>query len=200
MDIFVVLNKVILKIMKITCRFILPIILFALVFSCKKDDGPKSNTDLLTSRSWELSGIFYEPSLPIYYNIDSSATYIGANDLSEDSSHVIYLGNLYDYYSFYKLSCEDDDYRDYSKDNTYLDDRGEELCSTTQAQTTSGQWFFNDDETLYTEIPAGSASSFQYKIEELNEDKFVISSWFLEGLNDTVSIPRMEVIVYKALD
>lgn len=185
--------------MKTLCRILAIVLVTVLFFSaCKKDDdnAPLSKTAILTSQQWRLVSVYTEPTIPMYYNLDSSEYVFGFYDSSEDSSQVTYLGDIYDYYSyFFEYPCTMDNTRQYKNDNTFVDDEGGSKCVETDPQTNNGQWFLNEDNTEYTEI-IGS-ETYEYYVEEITLDQFIVFSWYLEGVNDSVALDRIKTYVYK---
>jgi len=94
------------------------------VSGCKKDDDP-SNTDKLTGKAWKVKSITVDPAI------------------SFGGSSITDLYALLD-------DCEKDNTSTFNVDKTYLDDEGGSKCDTADAQTTSGTWAFNTNETVLT--------------------------------------------------
>lgn len=120
--------------------------------ACTKADPIPSKTDLLTAKSWRLSG-------------HTSTDFVGGRPV------------VTDYYALLPL-CRKDDFLTFRRDKTILFDEGATKCNPSFSQTSSGQWDWSNFETeLNLPTPTGSNLSAiaPYKLEELSPTTLHVS-------------------------
>jgi hypothetical protein len=121
--------------------------------ACTKADPIPSKTDLLTAKSWRLSGY-------------TSTDFVGGKPV------------VTDYYALFPL-CSKDDFLTFQRDKTILFDEGATKCNPSSSQTYSGRWDWSNAETeLNLPTPTGSNLNAiaPYKVEELSPTTLHVSA------------------------
>lgn len=103
-----------------------------LFVACKKDD-PKTKTELLTDKNWQLKAATSDPGFPV-----------GGTTVTD------YYGQL--------SACSKDDIDRYEKPNVYKSDEGTNRCANSP-QTTVGTWVFSSDESKITVTDASGSTT-----------------------------------------
>jgi Lipocalin-like domain len=112
-----------------------------LFVACKKDD-PKTKTELLTDKNWQLKAATSDPGFPV-----------------NGTTVTDYYGQL--------GQCSKDDIERFEKPNVYKFDEGANRCSG-QSQTTVGTWVFSSDESKITITDASGSQTAE--ILELSDN------------------------------
>lgn len=122
------------------------------VLGCsKKEEKPTpSKTELLTNKNWiELSNSV-SPGLP-------------------NASGVL-ITDLYGQYQ----PCDKDDFLRFETPNVFKSDEGATKCNQSAAQTTTGTWVFNADQTIITITPQ-NGSPVSFNITELTDSSLKVN-------------------------
>ncbi|RTQ53660.1 hypothetical protein EJV47_02685 [Hymenobacter gummosus] len=129
-----------------------------LFVACKKDD-PKTKTELLTDKNWQLKAATSDPGLPV-----------------NGTTVTDYYGQL--------PACAKDDIERFEKPNVYKFDEGSNRCANSP-QTTVGSWVFSSDESKITITDASGSQTAD--ILELSENTMKLK-FQIPGGNVTYNI------------
>ena len=146
---------------------ILFVLLAALaIIACKKDE--LSKTELLTKGPWTQTAEKYNPPVPVQIGDSITFTTVYVADFFEI---------LYD--------CAKDDQLSFQANGLYKWETGPTVCdnngngvSTESTVYDQGSWVFNTSETKIT--LSDGYYSYDYTIEELTENKLVLSSSLMD--------------------
>lgn len=117
---------------------------FPLVVACKKEEEkPKSRTELLTEKNWQVRAATSDPALPL-----------GGTLVTDVYAQL--------------PACAKDDIERFDKPNIYKDDQGSNRCDPSAPQTATGTWVISPDDSRITITE--SAGSYSYEILELNDN------------------------------
>ena len=137
--------------MKTLSQYVLLAAMSALAVGCGKDKDPTppTKTELLTAKSWRISGAV------------TVTTTTGQPTTTVDDFATA-------------RACEKDDFIKFNTDKTARFDQGPLVCQGSQ-QTETGAWDFNSDQTKLTLGAAGSSVVGQYNLAELSATTLKIS-------------------------
>ena len=110
--------------------FLVTALSLVLLMSCKKDSSP-TKKDLLTAKSWKLSAYTIDPQIAI----------------TDPNGNI--TGYTNDMYALLP-DCSKDNTRKFNSDGSFVADEGVVKCDATAAQTTTGTWVFNSDQSGIT--------------------------------------------------
>ena len=121
------------------------LILSLVLASCKKDETviALTKTQILCGKNWKVTTLTVDPARP----------------------YVLFGPNVTDWYA-QRDACVNDNLYYYNSDGTMKLDEGATKCNTSDAQTMSGTWTFNTDQTVITQTIGSNTTS--YKIVELS--------------------------------
>lgn len=147
---------------------ILGLVLMIGFSSCSKDDGaddsstPATKTDILTAHLWKLKSAKVSPGVtdPI-------------------------LGITIDDFTAFMEACDRDDTFEFNADGTVIADEGATKCDSSDPQSESGNWSFQNDETSILIIVGTDSQALN--IDELETGNFVGSQTIDDLLGDGVS-------------
>jgi hypothetical protein len=144
--------------------FLVAFLAIVLASACKKEATAPTNTALLTSKTWLLTGLTIDPALP--FTSGGPAV----------SNWYAQLGN-----------CSKDDTYKFNDGGSYGFEEGATKCSANDPTVwESGSWKFNATEkVLLMNQTSPAAKSYEYGVTELGTSKMILT-YQIQGSNGTV--------------
>ena len=139
------------------------IVSFMVTTACKKEAIPPTNTELLTGRTWKMTGLTVDPALPFK---------TGGPAVSN-------------WYSQLSTCSTDDTYKFNS--TSYSFEEGPNKCNQNDPTIwESGTWSFNSTEkVILMRQTSPKASDYEYAVSELTQKKCVLL-FKIQSTNGTV--------------
>jgi hypothetical protein len=135
-------------------QFVFAFLAIVLASACKKVAPAPTNTALLTSKTWMLTGLTIDPALP--YTSGGPAV----------SNWYAQLGN-----------CDKDDTYKFNDSGSYAFEVGATKCNANNSTVwESGTWKFNATEkVILMNKTSPSASIYEYGVVELGTSKMILT-------------------------
>jgi Lipocalin-like domain len=144
-------------------QFVFAFLAIVLASACTPEVTP-TNTALLTSKTWMLTGLTIDPALP--YNTGGAA--------------------VSNWYAQMSLCSKDDTYK-FNNGGNYGFEEGATKCSANDPTVwESGTWKFNlTEKVILMNKTAPSAKSYEYGVVELGASKMILT-YQIQGSNSTI--------------